>query len=82
MQPGLRFLVSSRDHRLRDGPPTGQDAAPSLAMAASPCGLELRLTLGRSAAEKRGRHRRGVARTVGNAEALEGAWPARKGAAA
>jgi hypothetical protein len=39
MQSGLRFLVSGRDHRPRDGPPTGQDAAPSLAMAASPCGL-------------------------------------------
>jgi hypothetical protein len=37
MRSGLMFLVSGRDHRPRDGPPTGQDDAPSLAMAASPC---------------------------------------------
>jgi hypothetical protein len=89
MQSGLRFLVSSRDHRPRDGPPIGQDAAPSLAMAVSPCGLgasphswPMVGADGPSAAEKRGRRSRGVARTGGNMEALEGAWPARKGAAA
>jgi hypothetical protein len=37
---------------------------------------------GRSVAEKRGRRRRGVAGAGANAEALEGAWPARKGVVA